>query len=170
MNLPDWNLPAIVETVESSPPGISSVSAISADIRAIRSWRDRELELATIRQFGENWDGYGADVPSVGAMDAATLFLAICKKSDYGNPPARIALSPSGCLAVDWLDGDALIRAEILDLDSNEIEWMRAIPGQPTEFFTTALIDQTGSRSEQVVQTWQPAPVTEDEPALAYVR
>ncbi len=100
-------------------------------------------------------------------MDAATLFLAICKKFDYGNAPARIALSPSGSLSVDWLDGDALIRAEILD--SNEIEWMRAIPGQPTEFFTTALMGQAGSRTEQV-QTWQPAPVAEDEPALAYAQ
>jgi hypothetical protein len=167
MHLPDLNPPAIVSTLDGPAPAMALASAISADIRAIQSWRERELDLATIREFGDNWDGNGSDAPTVAAMDAAALFLALCKKLDYGNTPARIALSPSGFLSVDWLDGAALLRAEIQD--SNEIEWMRAVPGQPTEFFTTALMGQMGSRTEQV-QTWQPAPVAEDEPALAYAR
>jgi len=166
MNLPDLHLPAIISTVDSPTISIVSASAISADIRAVQCWYERELELVTIREFGENWDGRGSDAPTVAAMDAGSLFLRIWKETNYGNPPARIALSPNGLLSVDWLDGDELIRAEIQDLDSNEIEWMRAIPGQPTEFFTTALTDQTGSRTKQV-RTWRPAPVTEGEPALA---
>lgn len=165
MNLPDLNPPAIVSTLESPAPSMALASAISADIAAIQSWREREHELVAVREFGENWDGRGSDPPTVAAMDAAALFLALCKKLDYGNAPSRLALSPSGFLSVDWLDGDALVRAEILE--SNEIEWMRAIPGQATEFFTTALIGHTGSRIEQV-QTWQPAPVAEDELALAF--
>jgi hypothetical protein len=167
MYLPDLNPPAIVSTVGTPAPAIASASTISADIRAIQSWRERELELATIREFGEGWDGRRSDAPTVAAMEAAALFLAICKKKGPSNPPARISLSPSGFLSADWLEGDALLRAEILD--RNEIEWMRAIPGQPTEFFTTALTDQTGSRTEQV-QTWQPAPIAEEELALAYAR
>ncbi len=167
MNLPELNPSAIISSLGNPTHAMASASAISADIRAIQSWRERELELATIREFRNNWDGYGADAPTVAVMDSAALFLAICREFDYENAPARIALSPSGFLSVDWLDGDALIRAEIQD--SNEIEWMRAIPGQPTEFFTTALMDQTGSRTEQV-QTWQPAPVAEDEPALVSAR
>ena len=166
MSLPDLNPPAIVTTVENPAPAIAAASTISSDIRAVQCWRERELELAAIREFGDNWDGRGSDAPTVSAMDAAALFLALCKKNIFENPPARVALSPSGFLTVDWLDGDALIRAEILDLDSNEIEWMRAIPGQSAEFFTTLLVDQTGSRTEQV-QTWQPAPVMEEVPVLA---
>ena len=165
MYLPDLNPPPIVSTLANPAPAIAWASAISADIRAIQSWREHELELASIREFGENWDGRGSDAPTAAAMDAAALFLAIWKKKDHGNPPARIALSPSGFLSVDWLDGNALLRADIED--QNEIEWMRAIPGQPTEFFTTALMDQTGSGTEQV-QTWQPAKAAEDEPASAY--
>jgi hypothetical protein len=167
MHLPDLNPPVIVSTVGTPAPALASISAISADIRSIQTWRERELELATIRDFVENWDGRGSDPPTVAAMDAAALFLAICKKECYGNPPARISLSPSGFLNVDWLEGDALLRAEVLE--GNEVEWMRAIPGQPTEFFTTALTGQSGSRTEQV-QTWQPTPVAEDEPDLAYAR
>jgi hypothetical protein len=167
MYLPDLNPPTIVSTLASPAPAIASASAISADIRAIQSWRERELELATNREFGENWDGRGSDAPTGAAMDAAALFLAIWKKKDHGNPPARIALSPSGFLSVDWLDGNALLRAEIEN--RNEIEWMRATPGQLTEFFTTPLTDQTAPGTEQV-QMWQPAPAAEDEPALAYAR
>jgi hypothetical protein len=167
MHLPELNPPAIVSTVETPAPAITSASAISADIHAIQSWRERELELATIRQYGEDWDGRRSDAPTVAATEAAALFLAICKKMGPSNPPARISLSPSGFLCADWLEGDALLRAEILD--GNEIEWMRATPGQPTEFFTTALTDQTGSGTEQV-QTWQPAPIAEEELALAYAR
>jgi hypothetical protein len=165
MYLPDLNPPPIVSTLVSPAPGITSASAISADIRAIQSWRERELELATIREFSENWDGRGSDAPAAAAMDAAALFLAIWKKKDHENPPARVALSPSGFLSVDWLDGNALLRADIED--QNEIEWMRAIPGHATEFFTTTLFDLTGSGTEQV-QMWQPAKAAEDELALAY--
>lgn len=166
MYLPDLHPPAIVTAVENPAPGIASTPTISTDIHALQCWRDLELDLAAIRAYGKNWDGRGSDSPSPSAMDAAGLFLAICQKYFYENPPARIALSPSGLLTVDWLDGKALVRAEILNMESNEIEWMRALPGQSAEFFTTALIDQTGSRTEQV-QTWQPAQVAEDELALA---
>jgi hypothetical protein len=169
MHLPDLNPPPIVSMVGSPAPVLASASAISADIRAIQTWRERELELAMIREFGDDWDGRGSDAPTASALDAAALFLAIYKKDHLENPPARLALSSSGFLNVDWLDGDALVRAEILDLNSNEIEWMKAIPGHPTQFFTTVLTGQTGSRTEQV-QTWQPAPAAEDELALAYAR
>lgn len=144
-----------------------SPAATSTDIRAIQAWRDRDFELASIRELGQNWDGYGADAPSVALMDAAALFLAVCKDINYTNPPVRIALSASGFLSVDWLYGNTLVRAEIQN--SNEIEWMKATPGQPTEFFATELREVTGPETEQV-QTWQPAPVAEDEPALASAR
>lgn len=164
MHLPDLNPPPIVSMLASPAPAIVSASEISADIRAIQCWRERELELASIRMFGEDWDGRGSDAPAEAAMTAAALFLAIWKNANHGNPPARIALSPSGFLSVDWLDGNTLLRAEILD--RNEIEWMRATPGQPTKFFTSALMDRMGSGIEQV-QTWQPAKLAEDELVLA---
>lgn len=145
----------------------ASTAAISADICAIQAWRERELELAAIREFGENWDGYGADAPDIAVIDAAALFLSICKKFDSSNAPARIALSPAGVLSVDWFYGDTLVRAEIQDF--NEIEWMKATPGQPTDFFTTSFIEKAGPESEQV-QTWQPAPAADDELALAYAQ
>jgi hypothetical protein len=167
MFAPDLNPPTIASTIDAPAPVMASASAISGDIRAVQSWHQRELELATIREFSDNWDGRGSQAPRVVALDAAALFLEIWKKKYYGNPPARIALSPSGFLSVDWLDGEALMSAEIFDFDANEIEWMKAIPGQPTEFFTTALVDHLGHEGEQQVQTWEPAP---DEPALAVAR
>lgn len=169
MILPDLHPPALVSTITSAAPEILSASFISADIRAIQSWRDRELELATIREFGKDWDGRGSDAPTVGALEAASIFLAICKNADPGDPPARLALSPSGFLTADWLDGEALVRAEIMDLEANEIEWMCAIPGQPTEFVTTRLINNTRSQTQQV-QAWEPTQVAEGALALACAR
>jgi hypothetical protein len=169
MIFPDLHPPVIISTATNPVPAIPSGLAISADIHAIQSWRERELELATIREFGDNWDGKGSAAPSGGVLEAAAVFLAICKRNDPGNPPARLSLSPSGFLTADWLDGDALVRAEIMDIGSNEIEWMKAIPGQPTAFLTTALINRRVYRTEQV-QTWQPTQVAEDERALVFAR
>ena len=96
---------------------MASASAISADIRAIQSWRERELELATIREFRNNRDGYGADAPTVAVMDSAALFLAICREFDYENAPARIALSPSGFLnPTGTLEVDTYVREHAVPL------------------------------------------------------
>jgi hypothetical protein len=158
-----------ISTFGNSPFAVDVAETISADIRAIEAWRQRELELAEIRGFSRNWDGRGSEAPTRAAMDAAALFLSICKRVRPGHFPARIALGPDGFLSVDWLydDGDTLVRAVIQD--DNEIEWMKATPGRATEFFSTPLTDETGSYTEQV-QTWQPAQVAAEEPALAYAR
>jgi hypothetical protein len=153
---------ATASTLVSQAPLIAA--AISADIRAIQIWRERAIELEAIREFGKNWDGHGSDAPSSAAMDAASLFLTICKEINYANAPARIALSPSGFLSVDWFYDDTLVRAEIQD--TNEIEWMHVVPGKPTEFFTTPLVEEAGPEFEQV-QTWRPV---EDELASASAR
>jgi hypothetical protein len=165
MRVTDSNAPTAVSALENPAP--ATASAISADIRAIETWSQRERELESIRGYLRNWDGRESDAPSAAAIDAAALFLNICKELDFMKAPARIALSPSGFVSVDWLFGDVLFRAEIQD--NNEIEWMRATKGQAAEFFVTKLVDDTGFETEQV-QTWQPAPVAEDELALAFAR
>jgi hypothetical protein len=167
MILPDLNSTAIVWTDMTQVYANASPVCISTDIHAIQAWRERELELASIRKLGENWDGYGSEAPTDAVLDRATLFLRGVKDRDFENPPMRLALSPAGLLTIDWLDGKALVRAEIQD--SDEIEWMRAIPGQPTEFVTKIFTNALGSRTEQV-QMWQPAPTVEEEPDLACVR
>jgi hypothetical protein len=165
MRVTDLNGPMAVSALENPVPATASV--ISADIHAIETWSQRERELARIREYLPNWDGRESEAPSTAAIEAAALFLNICKEFDYMRAPARIALSPSGFISVDWLYGDVLVRAEIQD--NNEIEWMRSTRGQAAEFFVTKLVDDTGSETEQV-QTWQPAPAAEDEPALAFAR
>lgn len=169
MHLPDLNPSAIVSTLETAAPALESFSSITSDIRVIQSWHDRELELAAIREFGDDWDGRGSSAPTGAALQAAAVFLAVWKRYEPNDPPARIALSPSGALSVDWLDGNSLVRAEIMDLELNEIEWMRASPGLPTEFWTTPFMVIRGTKTEQV-QTWQPAQIEEEEPALAFAR
>jgi hypothetical protein len=81
MFAPDLNPPTIASTIDAPAPVMASASAISGDIRAVQSWHQRELELATIREFSDNWDGRGSQAPRVVALDAAALFLEIWKKN-----------------------------------------------------------------------------------------
>jgi hypothetical protein len=160
------NAPLIMSP-EFSFPANDSAAAISADIKAIDAWRERELELAAIREFSDDWDGRGSAAPTAGAVNAAALFLTICKKINASDAPARISLGPDGFVSVEWLYGETLISAEVQS--NNEIEWMKATAGEKTEFFSTPLADETGPETEQV-QTWQPAPVAEEEPGLVFAQ
>lgn len=162
----DMPRPPIVSTRATTSPASAMVAELlSVDIKAVQAWKDRELEFAAMRAFGENWDGYGSAPPTVEAMEAGALFL-LAYKEHVPKPPARIALSPEGFLTVDWIEGNGLIRAEIRDFD--EVEWMSALPGRSAEFFTTPLLTTQDIKAEQG-QTWQPASGV-DEPAFASAR
>ena len=159
MNLSDLNRPAIAWT-ENEACANPSPARISMYSHAIRAWHKRELELTSIHKFSDNWDGYGSEAPTTAVLKRAEFFLRRLKNEAYENPPMRMALSPNGSLTMDWIDGNALVRAEIQD--SDEIEWMRAIPGKPTEFVTEPLVNSSGSTTEHR-QIWRPDPTVEEE-------
>jgi hypothetical protein len=158
--------PTAIIWTQTEPAYESSIyDQVRADIHTIGSWIERELDLARIRELGDNWDGFEAAAPDPGVLDRASLLLRLLRKRDFANPPARVALSPRGSIALEWLAGNAFLRAEIGD--SEGIEWMLAIPGQATEFRFESLVPSAFERVEG--QEWKPAPAPVGEPAYASV-
>lgn len=162
---------------------------VLADIRAVKSWIEREVDLAKIRAFGDNWDGFRAAAPDQTVWERASAFLRLLRERDIANPPMRVVLSPNGSIAFEWLEGDSFLRAEIGD--SNEVEWMLAIPGQSADFRVESLAPSAAetvqvarslvlqpsfkslapSAAEMVRgQEWKPAPAAAGELAYASAR
>ena len=162
----------------TSPPAIALTQAaptyesyighdISANIVELQAWIGREIELSVIGRYGENWDGFDAAPPNPLVIGRAIMFLRFLRDRDRANPPLRVSLSPDGFIGLEWLEANRLIRAEIND--SDEVEWMIATPGQPTEFRTELFGDPLESGSSRG-QSWRPAEAAADEPAFAYGR
>lgn len=167
--LPNWNSQAIVWTAvqPAYSETVSTQQLIPADIQTVHSWIERAIDLARIRKLEGNWDGFGADAPELTVLAGADHFFRILRERDIANPPMRIVVSPDGAIAFEWLKGNSFIRAEIED--SNEIDWMIATPGQPTEFAVEHLAEPSAFGTQQG-QAWQPAPVAVDEPDYAFAR
>jgi hypothetical protein len=150
------------------------------DIREIKGWLEQEVDLLRIRNYGDNWDGFESDAPDLKVVDCAISVLHWLRGIEGMKAPSRVALSPSGSVALEWVDDSSFLRVEITE--PNEIEWMLAIPGEPTEFMTESLptplssgmvrrqewkttpIAPSGSEKDRG-QEWQLAPTAVDEPA-----
>jgi hypothetical protein len=147
--------PAAIVWTQTEPAYKSTVyDQFYADIRIISSWIERDLDLARIRALDDDWDGFEAAAPDPAVLDRASLFVRLLRERDFANPPARVALSPGGSIALEWLEGNAFLRAEIGDSDG--VEWMLAIPGQPTDFRFESLVPSAFEPVEG--QEWKPAP------------
>jgi hypothetical protein len=136
---------------------------VSTDIDTLKMWTERDTDLAKIRTLEVDWDGYESKPPDLGVWQRAGIFLNVLRKSDPANPPRKIAVSPDGQIALEWLEGRSLIRAEVGD--SDEVEWMIAVPGQPAQFVTETVAELSAS-PEQVYE-WQRTPTVVDERAFA---
>lgn len=145
---------AIIWTEGEEAYEYSLLEQRSTNIDAIKNWIERERDLVRIREFGDDWDGLDSDAPDNDVMNRADLFLRILKDREPGNPPMRVTLSPSGSIAMEWLVGNSFIRAEIGD--SDEIDWMLAVPGLPTEFKVESLAPWASEAVEG--QEWKPVP------------
>ncbi len=124
----------------------------SEDVSVLSKWIECERTLARISTLGDNWDGFNAPVPDQTVLARASFFMRLLRERDIATPPIAVVLSPSGSVALEWVRGNGLLRAEVSD--SDEVEWMRAIPGQPTSFSTESLIPECEAMEGQ---GWGPA-------------
>jgi hypothetical protein len=162
---PDY-LTAIVWTETTPAHALDIPQPGLTDICAIKTWLERETEMAGISVLPDNWDGFGSPAPDPATMERAASFFQTLREREPGRPPMRIAVSPDGFIGLEWLDGASFRRAEIGDTD--EVEWMLAIPGQETRFWSEHLAP---SGSEVVhSHEWQPAPSAADVPDYAFGR
>jgi hypothetical protein len=124
-----------------------------------KAWKEREQDLARMRSFESNWDGFDAVAPDFALLDKAEFFLCVLKERYPENPPMRAVLSADGSVAFEWAKDDKFVQAEIID--PSRVEWMFATPGQDTKFTIEHLDAQTQE------QAWQPKPTVVDEPVYA---
>lgn len=124
------------------------------DVFVLAKWIECERDLARIGTFGDNWDGFEASAPDQSILRNANLFLRILRDREITNPPMGVILSPNGSIAMEWMEGSSLFRAEVGT--SNEVEWMLASPGRDTIFKTEALSPLRCEATEG--QEWRPTP------------
>jgi|SRR6185312_8641069 len=113
------------------------------------AWVRRRNELAAIRAYRDDWDGFGADAPDPRIVDTAIGFLHLLQGRG-ALPPTRVTLSPDGLVSMEWQDGDHLQQAQVVT--ETEVEWMEVVPGRPTEFNTEAVISH---HSRPLENDWQ---------------
>jgi hypothetical protein len=150
--------------------------SIAANIREIQEWRQMEIDAANFRSYKDNWDGSDGVAPDARVVNSAVAFLYDLRGREDMPAPGRVSLSPEGSIAFDWLQGPALIRAELSEPE--RVSWMIAVPGKPTTFGTEVLRSPQptafGSEPASAVtastidrgQEWQPAAPAVDVPAL----
>jgi len=184
-NQTTWARPAIIEPLKgfdfdraaSAPPTISAIVWTKAQplqengspqqqnlvgIAASKRWNEREKDLAKMRSFEADWDGFAAEAPNLCLIDKAEFFLRVLRGRYPDNPPMRAVLSADGCVAFEWANDEKFVQAEIID--PKRVEWMFAMPGQDAQFSIEFLEVQSQE------QAWQPAPTAVDEPAYAFAR
>jgi hypothetical protein len=154
---PDRYLKSVTWTQAESVYASNLAQEISTDITTLKTWAERNSDLAKIRTLQTDWDGYQSAPPEFAVWQRALIFLHVLRKTVPASPPKKIAVSPDGQIAMEWLEGRSLIRAEVGE--SNEVEWMIAVPGQPAEFVTETIAELSAS-PEQVYE-WQPTVVDE---------
>ena len=173
-----FNVPFWVFNVARGAPPSTTTSAIAwtqaqpvqerlreqnlVGIAASMSWNEREKDLARLRSFENNWDGFEAEAPDPSLMDKADFFLRVLKQRYPDNPPMRVVLSADGAVAFEWAKNDKFVQAEIID--PFRVEWMFATSEQDTKFSIEFLDAQTQE------QAWQPKPTVVDEPVYASAR
>jgi len=162
----DEYLKSVIWTQADSVYESNPAEEILTDMTTLKAWAERNSDLAKIRTLQVDWDGYESAPPDFGVWQRALILLHILRRTAPANPPRKIAVSPDGQIAMEWLKGRSLIRAEVGE--SNEVEWMIAVPGQPAEFVTETVAELSAS-PEQVYE-WQRRPTVVDAPAYASER
>jgi hypothetical protein len=132
-------------------PAVSSAALI--DLAAERKWQAAKNQILLYGRFGENWDGYDSPAPYASVLSRALDFLG-CVRARNMVPPARIALSPDGFIAIEWTHAGVCQQAEI-GL-SSEVSWVefgkQGKPSQWSEYLPTvsSVRDGDWTRSQEI--------------------
>lgn len=74
-------------------------------------------QLQAMRGLGENWDGYGAAVPSAAALDLAQEFVGlieiIWEKSTFNSCALHVSPTRNGGVLIEWEDQSMQHEVEI---------------------------------------------------------
>ena len=118
----EYTFAADVREVTSSDSDQSHAWSSPYSTKVDDDWYRVFRALNDLLSLPENWDGYGAERPSVDYLEIAQQLLTQLNKR--GEPaPARVVPLPTGGVLLDWQSSNQYLEAEISDL--HVIEWMR---------------------------------------------
>lgn len=103
----------------------------------LADWQRPLDDLRGLLAREDDWDGEGAVRPKPELVHAAIEWLQRLPIEDPSvTPPSYASAIPSGEVAIVWQTGETLLAAEFVE--PHRIEWMRRVPGQPTEHWDSS--------------------------------
>jgi hypothetical protein len=129
---------ARISLISPLVPAVQPAAATSASVpsaAAAAPW-DRLLDdLLRVRALEDDWDGQGASALDPANVDRAIAWVQQMRRWEHALPPARVVPGVTGELILEWQADSFYLTAELCRPD--RVEWMLALPGQPTRQWET---------------------------------
>ncbi len=97
-------------------------------------WEPAVQEIVSYQHLDDNWDGYGAEAPSLELL-ASAIGLAYTFYQTGVPPPHRVAPGVNGSVIFEWQDVDGTY-TEVENVRPLYAEVMMIEPGQPAKHWT----------------------------------
>lgn len=102
-------------------------------------WSQVIDDLLRLRQLGEDWDGQGASALDAVNVDSAIAWAQHMRRYAQAVPPTQVVPGVTGEVSLVWQGlwqgKPFFLEAEIST--PRQVEWMLAIPDQPTKQWVT---------------------------------
>lgn len=72
-----------------------------SDTENADGWKRCIDKLLELRLYEDDWDGQGAEAPSVGAVDSAIILAVLLREKDI-EPPCRTVAIVDGSVVLEW--------------------------------------------------------------------
>jgi hypothetical protein len=98
------------------------------DVADAGPWEPVVREIISYQDLSDNWDGYGAEVPTRAVLESA-IGLAYTYYQNGVDPPGRVAPGVAGSVIFEWQDPDgtyatvevdAPLHAEVMVIESGK--------------------------------------------------
>jgi hypothetical protein len=153
---------ALLWTTFSEPTAQREESSAAAliDFGLEKQWQAIQRQILAFKQYQADWDGFQSAAPDPVVVDNAIELLRIAKQRRF-EPPARAALAPDGCIAIEWLSNEISLEAEISA--SKEIAWVEFGRGRKPEHWSEDIKQDRTTRAED----WDARETVEDGGAVS---
>jgi hypothetical protein len=93
------------------------------------TWPQVSRAITEVAALADNWDGQGADAPTVDTVELARFFVSLIRQAQW-PAPSNVRATPDGCISFEWNNHSELIlEAEV---SQGGIEYITSGPGLPT--------------------------------------
>lgn len=145
-------------------PGGAQIAAFA--IPRSHPWDEALTELRAMRDLADDWDGNGATAPGSEIINSAIEWAQDLFSQNH-TPPSSVMAGPNGTILFNWQDENGYFDAELTK--PHYVEWMRMVPGRPTQHGAFELITSFEGQRYPVQKTQGRAGVRQSEIGTATV-